>query len=196
MLIIGLTGPSGAGKGTASAAWRELGAFVLDCDAMYHGMLRGDDALRGDLCAAFPEAADGDGGVDRRKLAGIVFSDKARLEQLNTLAFTHINRKIGEIIAEQRANGTSCIILDAPTLFEAGADSLCDVIVAVTAPEEVRAARIAARDGIPMEAVQARFRNQHSDAFFREKCDYVLENQGSVDKLHTDAVELWKKLVG
>ena len=196
MLTIGLTGPSGAGKGTASAAWRELGAFVLDCDAMYHEMLRTDGALRDDLCAAFPEAADGTGGVDRRKLAGIVFADRKRLQTLNTLAFTHINRRIGEILGEQRANGTSCVILDAPTLFEAGADALCDVIVAVTAPEEVRAARIAARDGIPMEAVYARFRNQHDEAFFREKCDHVLENTGSVDKLHADAVECWKKIVG
>ena len=195
MLTIGLTGPSGAGKGTASAAWRELGAFVLDCDAMYHEMLRVDQALRSDLCAAFPEAADGEGGVDRRRLAGIVFADRERLRTLNTLAFTHITRRINEILDEQRAAGTSCVILDAPTLFEAGADRLCDAIVAVTAPEEIRAARIAQRDGIPMEAVYARFRNQHSDEFFREKCDFVLENTGSVDKLHADAVELWKKLV-
>lgn len=195
MLTIGLTGPSGAGKGTASKAWRELGAFVLDCDAMYHEMLRTDEALRSALRGTFPDAADETGGVDRRALAGIVFADPEKLKTLNTIAFAHITRAIDDILCREAAKGTACAVLDAPTLFEAGAERFCDVIVAVTAPEAVRAARIAARDNLPMDAVYARIRNQHDEQFFREKCDFVLENAGSVDKLHTDAVELWSSLM-
>ncbi len=88
-------------------------------------------------------------------------------------------KKAGEIAI----NGGSAIILDAPTLFEAGLDMYCDAIVAITAPEQVRIDRIIKRDNITKEQAISRIRSQHDDAFFNEHCRYVLSNDANEEEL-------------
>lgn len=191
MKIIGLTGPTGAGKGEVSRIWKELGAEVIDCDALYHGMLYDDAALKSELAEAFPNCTDDAGIIDRRRLAGVVFSDKTKLSLLEDIAYRHIRRRIAEILQENREQGIKVTVLDAPTLFEAGADALCGVRTAVLAPMEVRRARLRIRDGLDDAAINARIAAQKTDDFFREHCEHILYNDAGIEDLRRAAEELY-----
>lgn len=143
--VLGITGGTGAGKTTLLRALEKRGALVLDCDAVYHEMLRTDASLRADLTAAFGDVFAPDGGLDRQKLGNIVFGDAGALAQLDAIIFRHLPRALAR---RMEKSGARLIALDAIKLVESGLGALCDVTVAVTAPEEVRVCRIMTRDGI------------------------------------------------
>lgn len=170
-LLIGLTGGSGAGKTSALAALKELGGTVLDCDAVYHQMLRTDEALRGDIVDAFGPVFTPDGALDRQKLGTQVFSDPAALARLNAIIYTHLPPEL-----LRRAAGQTLVGLDAINLVESGLADLCRCTVAVLAPAEDRVRRIMARDGISRDYARLRIAAQKDDAFYREHCSHILEN--------------------
>ncbi len=194
MRILGLTGPSGSGKGEVGRILEELGATVLDCDALYHEMLRCDEPLRAELCAAFPACTDGSGGVDRKKLAAVVFADPDKLAVLNEISHRHITHAIRERLAAFKGQGAAVAVLDAPTLFEAHADALCDCTAAVLAPREQRVARLRKRDRLSDSAICARLASQHDDAFFREHCTYIIDNDGDLRTLRGAAATLYNTI--
>lgn len=171
--VLGITGGTGAGKTTLLRALEKRGALVLDCDAVYHEMLRTDAPLRADLTAAFGDVFAPDGGLDRQKLGNIVFGDAGALAQLDAIIFRHLPRALARRMEE---SGARLIALDAIKLVESGLGALCDVTVAVTAPEEVRVRRIMTRDGISEDYARARVRAQRSEEAFRADCDAVFEN--------------------
>ena len=171
--VLGITGGTGAGKTTLLHALERRGALVLDCDAVYHEMLRNDAPLRADLTAAFGDVFAPDGGLDRQKLGNIVFGDAGALAQLDTIIFRHLPRALARRMEE---SGARLIALDAIKLVESGLGAICDVTVAVTAPEEVRVRRIMTRDGISEDYARARVRAQRSEEAFRADCDAVFEN--------------------
>ena len=171
--VLGITGGTGAGKTTLLHALERRGALVLDCDAVYHEMLRTDAPLRADLTAAFGDVFAPDGGLDRQKLGNIVFGDAGALAQLDAIIFRHLPRALARRMEE---SGARLIALDAIKLVESGLGALCDVTVAVTAPEEVRVRRIMTRDGISEDYARARVRAQRSEEAFRADCDAVFEN--------------------
>ena len=171
--VLGITGGTGAGKTTLLHALERRGALVLDCDAVYHEMLRTDAPLRADLTAAFGDVFAPDGGLDRQKLGNIVFGDAGALAQLDAIIFRHLPRALARRMEESDAR---LIALDAIKLVESGLGALCDVTVAVTAPEEVRVRRIMTRDGISEDYARARVRAQRSEEAFRADCDAVFEN--------------------
>jgi len=187
MKIIGLTGPTGAGKGEVSRVWASLGAAIIDCDALYHEMLKTDAPLRSELAQAFPSCTDTAGTIDRRKLAGVVFGSKDALQTLESIAYRHIRRRISEELDRFRQNGTEIAVLDAPTLFEAGADALCDLCAAVLAPVSIRRERLRERDKLDDAAIDARIAAQKSDDFFRTHCTCILENDAGLEALREAA---------
>ena len=170
-ILIGLTGGTGAGKTSALAALEDLGGTVLDCDAVYHEMLRTDPALRGAIEGAFGPVFGPDGTLDRQKLGNIVFSDPAALERLNAIVYEFLPPEL-----MRRAAGQSLVGLDAINLVESGLDRLCACTVAVLAPAEDRVRRIMARDGISRDYARLRISAQPSDGFYREHCSHILEN--------------------
>lgn len=171
--VIGITGGTGAGKTTLLRALERRGALVLDCDALYHEMLRTDAALRCDITTAFGDVFTPDGGLDRERLGRIVFGDAEALARLDTIIFSHLPRESARRMEE---SGAKLIALDAIKLMESGLAALCDLTVAVTAPEDVRVARIMARDGIGEDYARARVAAQRSEAWYRAQCDSVFEN--------------------
>lgn len=170
-LIVGLTGGTGAGKTSALAALEDLGGTVLDCDAVYHQMLRTDPALRGAIEGVFGPVFGPDGTLDRQKLGNIVFSDPAALERLNAIVYEYLPPEL-----MRRAAGQSLVGLDAINLVESGLGRLCACTVAVLAPAEDRVRRIMARDGISRDYARLRISAQPSDGFYREHCSHILEN--------------------
>ncbi len=194
MLTVGLTGGSGSGKGYLCSLLSDNDICIIDTDRVYHKMISSPSPCTYALASAFgDEVLDENGGIDRGVLGSIVFSSKEKLARLNSIAHSFIREECHNIIADSNAK---IVILDAPVLFESGFDSMCDLTVGVVASEEKRVERIIRRDSISREKVLVRIRNQHSDDWFREKCDIVIENDGGeldveVNKLKARLMRLY-----
>ena len=174
-MILGITGGSGCGKTTLLKQVQALGGLVLDCDEIYHRLLREDASLLSSIETRFPGTVT-EGTLQRKELGRLVFSDPQALEDLNRITHTAVKREVLRLLEEK----PKLAAIDAIALFEGGLGELCDVTVAVTAPREDRINRLMAREGIPREYAEKRLDAQHSDEWFRERCDYVLENSGNL----------------
>ena len=181
--VIGITGGSGGGKTTLLRAVERAGGLVLDCDDIYHELLQNDKAMLTAIEDRFPGVAT-NGSLDRKKLGSLVFADKAALSDLNRI--THASVKTEVLRRLQTAPALTAI--DAIGLHDGGLDAICDITVAVTAPAEDRIARLIAREGISAEYAKNRISAQHSDDWFREKCDVTLENTGSIGDFEAKCV--------
>jgi len=188
-MIIGITGGSGCGKTTALNVVRDMGGLVLDCDAIYHQLLKTDVQMLSAIEDRFPGTVE-NGTLNRKKLGAIVFADEKALLDLN--AITHGAVKIAVLRQLESKPGIAAI--DAIGLFEGGLAELCHVTVAIVAPEEDRIKRLMARDGISEEYARSRIAAQHSEDWFREHCDHVLENNGEIDAFATKCVAFFQSL--
>jgi len=176
MIILGITGPTGAGKTTALREVERLGGQVLDADGIYHELLERSSALRAELEARFGPLSGPDGRFDRRKLGNIVFRDAQSLEDLNAIAHRYVTRELRRRLREAEEAGCPLAAIDAIGLFESGAAGLCQATLAVLAPQEVRVRRIMAREGISEDYAWARVKAQRPDEFFIQRCGYTLVN--------------------
>ena len=182
--VLGLTGQTGAGKTTVCDALRARGVPVIDCDLLAREVIDNSKSCLGDLVLEFGcDVIDHNGELNRRKLGSVVFSDKRRLRRLNETTYPHIMRQIEETVGSYREAAVPLLVLDAPTLYEAGADKLCDAVIAVLAPEEARLRRIMARDALPEPDARNRIKSQHSDGFYKKRADFVVENSGTQAEL-------------
>lgn len=175
-MIIGITGGTGCGKTTLLDLIRDRGGLVLDCDVIYHELLRNDGNMRNAINDRFPGVVE-EGILNRKKLGAIVFADGQALLELN--AITHKAVKAEVLRRLETAPGLAAI--DAIGLFEGGLAEICDITVAVSAPVEDRVRRLMARDGISEEYARARIAAQHGEDWFRERCDQMLVNNGSLE---------------
>lgn len=175
-MILGITGGTGCGKTTLLNEIRKLGGMVLDCDEIYHELLLSDREMLAAIESRFPGVVE-DGMLDRKKLGTIVFSDEKALLDLNRITHAAVKQEVLRRLEVKPALAA----IDAIGLFEGNLAELCHVTVAVTAPEEMRVRRLMARDGITESYARSRISAQHDAAWFREKCDYILENDGEFD---------------
>ena len=176
MTIIGITGPTGAGKTTALKELEKLGAAIIDCDAVYHEMLENNIDLQSDLENAFGPLKDANGIFDRKKLGVVVFRDPVALEQLNSIVYPHIGRAVEALLEQARQEGKKAAAVDGITLIESGLGQRCDITVAVLAPVEERIRRICLREGITEEYARSRVSAQKQDDYFWANCDHILMN--------------------
>ena len=173
-MIFGITGGTGCGKTTLLKVIEENGGLILDCDAIYHELLSSDNNLLSSIETRFPGTVE-NGALQRKKLGSIVFSDKNALQDLNKITHGAIK---AEVLRRLESNPKLAAI-DAIALFEGGLAELCDVTVAVTAPEEVRVKRLMIRDNIPEDYARSRIAAQHKEDWFRQRCHCTLENNGT-----------------
>lgn len=174
MLIVGLTGASGSGKGYLCSLLLDTDICIIDTDKVYHEMISSPSPCVDSLVYSFGrEILNDKGGIDRTVLAGIVFSSEEKLRLLNSVAHGFIRERCNEMIKECEAK---IVIIDAPVLFESGFDDMCDVTVGVIADRDIRVERIINRDSISRERAFSRIENQHTDDYFRQNCDIVIEN--------------------
>ena len=190
--VVGLTGPMGAGKTTVAAILRELGARVLDADAIAK-----DEQLRGTtgysaIVQQFGTAVLGeDKEVDRRRLADVVFADPRRLEQLERILHPRVISRILE--ARKMLPDDQVLVVEAIKLIETSLRNACDRIWVVVAPRDQLGSRLLAR-GMDEAAVTARLSSQASVDDFRRAADVVIENDGDRDALRAAATTAWSKV--
>ena len=188
-MIIGITGGSGCGKTTLLRLIADMGGMVMDCDAIYHQLLETDESLLSAIEDRFSGTVR-NGYLDRKALGAIVFADKVALEDLNRITHGAVTQEVKRRLAEK----PKLAAIDAIGLFESGINSVCHTTVAVTAPEEERVRRLMARDGITEAYARQRIAAQHTDEWFREHCDYVLQNDSTQAEFEAKCVAFLKNL--
>ena len=193
--ILGLTGPTGAGKSTAAEGMRASGCAVIDADELARKVVKPGSPALSELAAAFgPGILDGAGTLNRALLAQRAFSSPGETQRLNAITHPYIIRLTEEEIRRLTEEGVSLIVLDAPLLYESGMDRLCDAVAAVIAPKEIRLARIMQRDGISRENALLRMKAQNEDEFYSARARYVLCADTNRQDLYRQAGELADKL--
>lgn len=188
-MILGITGGSGSGKTTLLKLIEAAGGVILDCDAIYHRLLREDAALLRAIDARFPNTVT-DGQLDRKKLGEVVFADKNALQELNQITHSAVKQQVLQVLDQKPA----LVAIDAIGLFESGLDALCDATVAITAPESQRIQRLMEREGISHDYAQKRVAAQHPDSWFQDKCTYTLENDGTLEAFTAKCIAFLKQL--
>lgn len=192
MKVIGITGTTGSGKTTALARIKAHGGLILDCDKIYHRLLRTDDHMRQLIENAFPGAVK-NGRLNRKALGRRVFDDPVALMTLNGITHGCVHEKVIEKLLHSRKPFAA---IDAIALLESGVGELCDFTVAVTAPEEVRVKRLLLREIITEEYARSRIAAQKDAEFFCEHCDYILENNGTLEEFEAKCDTLFAELLG
>lgn len=176
MIIIGVTGSIGMGKSTTARLFAGHGAVLHDADAVVHSLYRG--AAVPAIAARFPDAIQ-DGMVDRTRLAAILAADPDVLPELEAIVHPMVQAVEAERKAEARSAGRSMFILDVPLLFETGGEKRVDVVVVVSAPRDIQAARVLARPGMTPERLEAILARQMPDEEKRRRAHFIVETGGS-----------------
>ena len=185
-LVVGLTGGIGSGKSEALAAFAKHGAVTLSSDQMVRELYERDDVRQAVAEHFGADALDAAGSVDRAVIAGRVFSDEAERRWLEGLLLPLLAERFAEWRAERLAAGDQLLVHEAPTLFEAGIEDRYDMIVLVTAPEDVRETR---RPG-----AAERMRHQLPEAEKAARSDVVYENTGTLEDLDHWVADLVARL--
>lgn len=191
-MIIGLVGNSGAGKSTVREIFQDRGFTVVNCDD-FARKAADNPAFLCELDERFPrKLLNTDGTLNRPLTAKIIFADSEIRGLYNRIIFPYIIYDVIEFVKSARGD----VLLDAPTLFEAGLDIICTAIVCVTADLELCRARIQQRDHLTEEQAKARLSSQHSVKFFKEHSDFIIENNSTRERLFERAHCVIDKMKG
>ena len=182
--VVGITGGSGTGKSHISALLRKKGFPVIDADEIAHNCLAKTECIA-EITEEFGEDILKDGLPDRKKLGEIVFKDPKRLEKLGKITHKYILSDIRDEIEKAKSE---VVFVDGAVLIESGMD--CDFMIGLIADRAIRKKRIMDRDGITEIEAERRISAQQDDAFYRENCDMVLENNGG----EPDILEIIKRI--
>lgn len=191
--IIGLTGGMGSGKSTALALFKRKGAFVLDADAIVRDLLDKDRAVARAVRRSFgADVFDAGGRIDRKKLAGKVFTAPDCRKKLEKILHPRVRSTIWSALAKKKGR---VAVLDIPLLYESKWDKKMDRVVVVDATLERRLARLKKR-GFSAAESRRRIAAQMSLAEKARRADFVIDNNGSVAQTKKQIDEIWTELTG
>ncbi|MEX2026557.1 MAG: dephospho-CoA kinase [Pirellulaceae bacterium] len=198
MKVLGLVGGVASGKSLVASCFRDLGALVLDGDKAGHEVLT-EPAVIKQLRQRWGDAIlSADGSVNRRAVAKIVFAPggAAELKFLEGISHPRIEARFRlEIKAAREAGNTPAVVLDAALLFDGGWDKLCDVVIFVSVPRDVRTARATSRGWTDADLIAREARQLPLDEK-RSKSGYVVDNSGTPDETRVQVAEFWRQYVG
>lgn len=186
MKVLGITGGIGSGKTLVLNILKEnYNAEIIEADRLGHELMEPGRAVYNNVVSYFGRDILGkDDTIDRKKLGGIVFADKDKLRKLNELSHPVIRDEILRIIDEGRNRGTELVVLEAALLIEGGYSSLCDHMVYVYSPVEIRINRLMEYRGFDRERALAVIRSQNPEKYYRDNCDLMIDNSG--DRFQTE----------
>ena len=196
MRIIGITGGIGSGKSTVSGYIRDLGYDVIDADGIARELADDAEVLTEIRDFFGGEVFSSDGSLDRKKMAELVFSDIRKRELLESIITSRVISNVGAILEEyrngQKKTDRDIVFLDAPTLFETGADRLVDEVWVVLCDVEKRLERAGERDHATSDEIRSRIASQMPDDERAEKADEVIVNDGTIGELYAKIDKLLK----
>lgn len=196
MLVIGLTGGTGSGKGTVCQKFLKYGIKSIDTDQTARQVCAAGTPCLNELVENFgPSILNADQTLNRQALAAIAFSDKEKHLTLNKITHKYILAEVRRQIEEETKNSAKAIIVDAPLLFESNFDKECDIIIAVTSSAETRIQRIIKRDNISFETAKLRLSKQGNDEFYTSRADFVITNNGNIEELDLQIEKIYSSLV-
>ena len=181
--VIGITGGVGAGKSQVLSLLKEnFGAEVIAADEVGRELMEPGGACFLPVAELFgPAVIKADGTLDRQKIAGIIFQDKAMLEKQNAIIHPAVKAEIAERIKAQEENGGPIAVIEAALLFEGKLDELCDETWYIYAEHDVRIERLLASRPLTREKAENIMARQKPDRFFSDNCTYVFDNSGSFE---------------
>ncbi len=186
MLMIGLTGPSGAGKGMVAKAFAPYGIPSIDTDKVYHDLLIPPSPCLDELVENFGRGIlNPDGSLCRPALSAIVFAQghEQDLLNLNTITHKYVLAVTRDICKDLESHGYPAVLVDAPLLFESGFDRECDMTLAVLADPDIRLCRIMARDMLSLAQAKARLAAQKPDDFYTSRATHIMYNNGDLSDM-------------
>ena len=196
MLVIGLTGSIGTGKSEAARQLEALGASIISADQVGHEAYTPKTEAWDQVVVAFgDEILQEDGGIDRRKLGALVFSDPGKLEKLNQIMHPLMARMVSDKIEVLRNQEVGVVVVEAALLFEAGWDSLVEEVWVTDSPEKIVIERLKQRNGMSEEEARKRIYSQMDRTERLERSDYVIQNSGDMAELESAIKELWDRRV-
>lgn len=189
---VALTGGVGSGKSTVATLLAARGAVVIDADVLAREVVEpGTPGLAAVARRFGPEVLAADGGLDRPKLAELVFADASARADLNAIVHPLVGERVAELMAATPADAV--VVYDVPLLVEGDRAADFDVVIVVEADERVRLDRLARR-GLPEPQARARIAAQASDGQRRAVADEVLVNDGTPGQLAVEVDVLWQRL--
>jgi dephospho-CoA kinase len=171
--MIGLTGGIGSGKSVVAKIFTTLGIPVFNADEAAKVMMQSNPEMKAKLIEQFGTSIYNVSGLQKGKLAEIVFNDPFQLQLLNAIVHPVTIQAAKDWAAKQT---TSYVIKEAALIFESGAADGLFKVIGVTAPLSLRIHRVMQRDGVSKEQVEARMQHQISDTIKMRLCDYVIQN--------------------
>lgn len=170
-IIIGLTGPTGAGKSSAAKLCEKFNLQLVDCDLVARKAVeKGSDGLKALAKAFSRDILNPDGTLNRKALAKIAFSAPDKTQLLNDTIFPFIE----ELVLKDTKKGNT--LLDAPTLFESGINKICFKTIAVLCDKQIRKERIMKRDNLTSDEALLRMNAGKNDDFYIKNADYIIYN--------------------
>lgn len=195
--LIGITGPTGAGKSTITEHLKSKGCYAIDADKLGRMSLeKGSDCLV-QACAVFgDDILNSDGTLNRQLLAKRAFSTPENTQKLNNITHPWITMQVIKAVDEIRSKDENPIILfDAAVLLESKMDVLCDYVIAVVAPVEIRRERIINRDNLTKENADIRIKAQNSNDFYTNRADFVIDGSLSKNEIYINVDKILDNII-
>lgn len=197
MILIGILGGVASGKSAVSDRLKTLGAVVLDADQLGHEVLR-EPEVKEELRRRWGEKVfEASGEIDRRRVAEIVFAatsqGKEELAFLEQLTHPRIRERLRKQLADLKSAGVAAAVLDAPVMLKAGWDRLCDFLLFVDTPRQVRLARARQRGWTEADFAAREAAQEHVEAK-RRRAGAILDNSSSLDQLYAQVDRFWRSL--
>lgn len=194
--IIGLTGPTGSGKSALKSVFEEYNCELIDCDMLSRKAVEPNKPALNKLAEAFGgDIIRADGTLDRALLASRAFPTPEGREKLNSIVHPAVKRLLRARFAACERRGRNAAV-DAPLLFEAGLESVCDAVIVVVASDELRLKRITERDGLTKKAAMTRMKAQHPCEYYSSRADYTIVNDGDMESFFKSARTVLDSIIG
>lgn len=195
-MVIGLTGGIASGKSTVSAKLKELGAAIIDVDILSREVVSKGEIAYNRIVQCFGEnILLPSGQINRKRLGGIVFSDKEKLALLNSITHPEIINKVKDRIQELKASGKKVIVVDAAILIEMGLYKYVDSVWVVIVDRETQIKRLIERDKYDYKESENRVNSQFTNDVRRKYADVIIDNNKSIEEVGKRLEELWNNII-